>query len=174
MKRRICVRLSPSETQVNATSQDAIALLKSDHQEARELFEEYEKKKDHASDEQKMDIARAVCGALLIHMEIEEKIFYPRVRQEIDDNDLMNEAEVEHEGAKELIRQLGELQPGDPMFDAKIKVLGEQIDHHVEEEEGDMFPKARKAGIDLDALGAELLAAKNKMRMEHGLPAVPA
>ncbi len=159
---------------MNATSQDAIALLKSDHKEARELFEEYEKKKDHASDEQKMDIARAVCGALLIHMEIEEKIFYPRVRQGIDDNDLMNEAEVEHEGAKDLIRQLGELKPGDPMFDAKIKVLGEQIDHHVEEEEGDMFPKARKAGIDLDALGAELLAAKNQMRMQHGLPAVSA
>jgi hypothetical protein len=86
----------------------------------------------------------------------------------------MNEAEVEHEGAKDLIRQLGELKPSDPMFDAKIKVLGEQIEHHVEEEESDMFPKARKSGIDLDALGAELLAAKNQMRVQHGLPAVPA
>ena len=159
---------------MNATSQDAIALLKSDHKEAKELFDEYEKKKDHASDEQKMDIAREVCGALLIHMEIEEKIFYPRVRPKIDDNDLMNEAEVEHEGAKDLIRQIGELKPSDPMFDAKIKVLGEQIEHHVEEEETDMFPKVRRSGIDLDALGAELLAAKNQMRVEHGLPAVPA
>jgi hemerythrin superfamily protein len=159
---------------VNTTSQDAIVLLKSDHKEVKELFEKYEKTKDHSSDEQKMEIAKKVCGALLIHMEIEEKFFYPRVRQQIDDNDLMNEALVEHNGAKDLIKQLGEMKASDPMFDAKIKVLSEQIDHHVEEEETDMFPKARKSGIDLIELGRELFEAKNKMRVGRGLQAVPA
>jgi len=159
---------------VNTTSQDAIVLLKSDHQEAKDLFKKYEKIKEGGSDEQKMDIAKKVCGALLIHMEIEEKIFYPRIRQKIDDNDLMNEALVEHNGAKDLIKQIGQLKPSDPMFDAKIKVLSEQIDHHVEEEETDMFPKARSAGIDLIELGLQLLEAKNRMRQEHGLPVVPA
>jgi uncharacterized coiled-coil DUF342 family protein len=84
----------------------------------------------------------------------------------------MNEALVEHDGAKELIKQIGQLKPSDPMFDAKIKVLSEQIDHHVEEEETDMFPKARSSGIDLIELGAQLLEAKNRMREEHGLPVV--
>lgn len=159
---------------MNTISQDAIVLLKSDHKEAKELFKEYEKVKEHGSDEQKMKVAKEVCGALLIHMEIEEKIFYPRVRPDIDDDDLMNEAVVEHNGAKELIKQLGEMKASDPMFDAKIKVLSEQIEHHVEEEETDMFPKVRKSGVDLVELGAQLFEAKNRMRVEHGLPAVPA
>ncbi|EJN01232.1 hemerythrin domain-containing protein [Herbaspirillum sp. YR522] len=159
---------------MNKVSQDAIQLLKADHEEAKKLFDRYEDIKDRASPAQKMDIARQVCGALLIHMEIEEKIFYPRVRAKISDDDLMNEAEVEHNGAKDLIKQLGDMDPADPMFDAKIKVLGEQIEHHVEEEEDEMFPKARKSGVDLMALGQELLAAKNQMRVTHGLEAVAA
>ncbi|MCW5298909.1 hemerythrin domain-containing protein [Herbaspirillum lusitanum] len=157
---------------MNTTSQDAIVLLKADHQEAKELFDKYENIKEHAGDDQKMEIAKKVCGALLIHMEIEEKIFYPRVRQKIDDADLMNEALVEHDGAKSLIQQIGELKPGDPMFDAKIKVLGEQIEHHVEEEEKEMFPKARDSGLDLIELGSQLFEAKNRLRVEHGLPAL--
>ncbi len=158
---------------MNTTSQDAIVLLKADHQEAKELFEKYENVKEDASDDLKMEIAKKVCGALLIHMEIEEKIFYPRVRQKIDDSDLMNEALVEHDGAKSLIKQIGELKPGDPMFDAKMKVLSEQIEHHVEEEEKEMFPKARQSGVDLLELGVQLLEAKNRMRIENGLPGVP-
>lgn len=159
---------------MNTPSQDAIVLLKADHQEAKTLFSQFEKIKDSGDHDRKMEIAREVCGALLIHMEIEEKIFYPRVRQHINDNDLMNEALVEHDGAKELIQQIGELQPGDPMFAAKIMVLSEQIDHHVHEEETEMFPKAQQSGIDLKSLGAQLLEAKNRMREEHGLSPVPA
>lgn len=159
---------------MSKVSQDAIQLLKADHEEAKKLFDHYENVKDRASPAEKMDIAKQVCGALLIHMEIEEKIFYPRVRAKISDDDLMNEAEVEHNGAKDLIQQLGDMDASDPMFDAKIKVLGEQIEHHVEEEEDEMFPKARKSGVDLVALGQELLAAKNQMRVSHGLEAVAA
>lgn len=157
---------------MNTISQDAIVLLKSDHQEAKELFDQYEKIKDQGTSDQKMEIATKVCAALLIHMEIEEKIFYPRVRPKIDASDLINEALVEHSGAKDLIQQIGETKPSDPMFDAKIQVLGEQIDHHVKEEERDLFPKVRKSGIDLLALGAQLLEEKNRIRLEHGLPAI--
>lgn len=121
-----------------------------------------------------MEIAKKVCGALLIHMEIEEKIFYPQVRQKIDNDDMMNESVVEHAGAKDLIKKIGALKPDDPMFDAKMKVLGEQIKHHVEEEESDMFPKIKKVQLDLAVLGAELLKGKNQMREEHGLSPVAA
>lgn len=155
-------------------SQDALKLLEADHREAEALFERFEKIKDKASADEKLDIAKKVCSALLIHMEIEEKIFYPQVRQKIDDDDLMNESVVEHAGAKDLIKQIGALKPDDPMFDAKIKVLGEQIKHHVEEEESEMFPKVRQAKLDLAVLGAELLKGKNQMREEHGLNPVPA
>jgi hemerythrin superfamily protein len=151
-------------------TQDAIALLKADHREAEALFEQYEKLKDADKTQEKFAIAKKVCSALLIHMEIEEKIFYPRVRGPVKDDDLMNEAVVEHAGAKDLITQLGALKPDDPMFDAKIKVLSEQIEHHVEEEEKEMFPKAEKSGVNLDQLGEDLFVAKNKLRVSHGMP----
>lgn len=151
-------------------TQDAIALLKADHREAEDLFEQYEKLKDADKTQEKYTIAKKVCAALLIHMEIEEKIFYPRVRGLVHDDDLMNEAVVEHAGAKELIEQLGSLKPEDPMFDAKIKVLSEQIQHHVEEEEKEMFPKAEKSGADLERLGEELLSEKKKIRVARGMP----
>jgi hemerythrin superfamily protein len=151
-------------------TQNAIALLKSDHREAEDLFEKYDKLKDADKTQEKFAVAKEVCSALLIHMEIEEKIFYPGVRGPVDDDDLMNEAVVEHAGAKELIEQLGLLKPDDPMFDAKIKVLSEQIQHHVDEEEKEMFPKAEKSGVDLEQLGEKLFTAKNEMRVKHGLP----
>jgi hemerythrin superfamily protein len=151
-------------------SQDAIALLKADHREAEELFAQYDKMKDAGSTKEKFSIAQKVCGALLIHMEIEEKIFYPRVRKEVGDDDLMNEAVVEHAGAKDLIKELGAMKPEDPMFDAKVQVLSEQIEHHVKEEEGEMFPKAKGTDIDFESLGEELFNAKNKLHTEHGLP----
>lgn len=151
-------------------SQDAITLLEGDHREAEALFEKFEDIKDKGSAQEKLELAKKVCGALLIHMEIEETIFYPQVRQKINDDDLMNESVVEHAGAKDLIKQLGELKADDPMFDAKMKVLSEQIQHHVEEEESEMFPKVRKANLNLDIIGAELLKGKNQMREQNGLP----
>ncbi|MDB5763195.1 MAG: hemerythrin [Herminiimonas sp.] len=149
---------------------DAIGLLTADHRKAKSLFDEYEGLKSSGSPEEKFEIARQVCGELLIHMAVEEAIFYPAVRQHIRDDDLVNEAEAEHEGAKELIRQLGDIKPDDPIFDAKITVLTEQIDHHVQEEELTMFPKILLSGIDISALGKELRTAKNDMRTRLGLP----
>ena len=150
---------------------DVIALLTEDHAKAKELFEKYERMKDSAGPQEKFDIAKAVCGDLLIHMALEEGIFYPAVRDAIDDSELVNEAQVEHDGAKELIKELGDIKPDDPMFDARMKVLAEQIEHHVEEEEKEMFPKVRASKLDIAALGKELLAAKQDMRRRLGLPA---
>lgn len=155
---------------LTTATQDAIALLKADHREAEDLFEQYDKLKEAGKTQEKLAIAKKVCGALLIHMEIEEKIFYPKVRGQAHEDDLVNEAVVEHSGAKDLIKQLGALKPDDPMFDAKIKVLSEQIEHHVGEEEKEMFPKAEKSGLDMDKLGEELAKAKSKLQAEHGLP----
>jgi hemerythrin superfamily protein len=151
-------------------SQDAILLLTRDHKKAQALFKKIEDLKESASSAEKFELAKQVCGDLLIHMMIEESVFYPALREAIDEEDLLNEAQVEHDGAKDLIEQIGRLEPSDPMFDAKLKVLGEQIEHHVKEEEEEMFKEARKANLDLNALGQRLLAAKKDLRRELGLP----
>lgn len=157
-------------TMDSAGMQDAISLLRSEHRKVKALFEAYEQKKESASPAEKFEIAKKVCGDLLIHMAIEEGVFYPAVRRGMDDEEIVNEAQVEHDGAKKLIIELGELKPDDPMFDAKITVLSEQIDHHVDEEEKSMFPKALASKIDIDALGRELLEARTDMRRRLGVP----
>lgn len=101
-----------------------------------------------------------VCNELKVHAQIEEEIFYPAVRDAIEDDDLLDEAEVEHAGAKDLITQLESMQPGDDLYDAKVTVLGEQIEHHVKEEESEMFPKAKKSKVDVASLGVEMQARK--------------
>jgi hemerythrin superfamily protein len=143
---------------------DAVSLLVNDHREVKTKFQEFEGLSDR-SKASKKKIADQICHALLVHTEIEEEIFYPAVRKAISDDDLMDEALVEHAGAKDLIEQILEMDPSDELYDAKVKVLSEQIDHHVEEEETDMFPKARESNLDLVALGAELAARKHEL--EH-------
>ena len=150
---------------------DAIAMLTADHKKVKKLFSEFDKLKEKGSDEDKSSIVEQICNELKVHTEIEEEIFYPAVRKAIDDADLMDEALVEHAGAKELIAQLEEASPEDDLYDAKVTVLGEQINHHVKEEEGDMFLKAKKAKVDTGALGATMLKRKmalmEKMGMTH-------
>ena len=100
---------------------------------------------------------------LTVHAEIEEEIFYPAMRESVDDELTLDEAEVEHASAKELIDQLEGMDPGDALYDAKVIVLGEYVDHHVQEEENEIFPQAEKSGIDLDDLGAELASRKREL-----------
>ena len=151
------------DTQSKAHATDALALLKADHELVAGLFEKFDKAK---TDEQKDTLAGQICSELTIHAEIEEEIFYPAVRDAIDDDDLMDEADVEHAGAEDLIAQIEESQAGDDKFDAKVKVLGEYIRHHVKEEETEMFPKVRKADLDLKALGSEMAARKAELQSE--------
>ena len=141
---------------------DAIALLIDDHKKVKELFEKFDKLSDR-SKVNKKKIADQICLELTVHAQVEEEIFYPAVREPIKDDDLMDEAVVEHASAKELIAQIGEMDPGDDLYDAKVKVLSEQIEHHVEEEEGEMFPKVRKTKVDLVALGEEMAARKEEL-----------
>jgi hemerythrin superfamily protein len=154
-----------------AVEQDAIAMLMADHKKVKKLFSDFDKLKEEGSDEDKSAIVEQICNELKIHTEIEEEIFYPAVRKAIDDGDLMDEALVEHAGAKDLIAQLEDASPEDDLYDAKVTVLGEQIDHHVKEEEGDMFPKAKKAKVDTEALGATMLKRKMALMEKMGVSA---
>jgi hemerythrin superfamily protein len=147
-------------------NEDAISLLSSDHAKVKKLFKEFEGLKEDGSDKDKSALVAQICNELKIHTEIEEEIFYPAVRKAIDDGDLMDEALVEHAGAKELIAQLEDMSPDDELYDAKVTVLGEQIQHHVKEEEGEMFPKARKAKVDSEALGVQMTERKAELMAE--------
>lgn len=143
--------------------QDAIALLTEDHQQVKKMFQQFEKLREGGNDDAKGELVQKICAALTAHATVEEEIFYPAVREAIDDEDLMDEADVEHASAKELIAQLEAASPGDDHYDAKVTVLGEQIDHHVKEEQDEMFPKARKAKIDLSALGEQIEKRKKEL-----------
>lgn len=146
-----------------AAGQDAIALLKADHREVHEMFEQFEQLGDRAK-ASKEKLKEKICKALIAHTTIEEEIFYPAMRAQGEDaEDMVDEAIVEHASAKDLIKQLQEMQPDDDLYDAKVKVLGEQIDHHVEEEEKEMFAQAKKSGLDLLALGQEMALRKQEL-----------
>ena len=151
---------------------DAIALLKADHRKVEDLFEKFEKAK---SDSVKKSLATQICTELMVHSTIEEEIFYPACTGEIEE-DLVKEAYVEHDGAKVMIAEILASDPGDEFYDAKVKVLSEEIKHHVKEEEKrseGMFAQAREAGLDVDALGDQMAARKAQLLAEfkqNGLP----
>ena len=155
-----------SGTQSNAMAarQDAIALLTADHREVHEMFEQFDQLGDRAR-ATKEKLKEKICKALIAHTTIEEEIFYPAVRaaKVEEGEDMVDEAIVEHAAAKDLIKQLQEMQPDDDLYDAKVKVLSEQIEHHVKEEEKEMFPKAKKSGLDLRALGQEMALRKQEL-----------
>ena len=139
---------------------DAIALLKADHREVSDLLEKFEKSRSAKS-----KIAHQICDALTVHAQIEEEIFYPAAREALgeDGKDLLDEAKVEHESLKELIGHIENASPGDDLFDAHVKVLGEYVKHHVKEEEGELFPKVRKSEMDLVEVGRQLAARKKEL-----------
>lgn len=144
---------------------DAIDLLISDHREVKGLFKEYDKLvKAEADSGEKQAVALQICAMLTAHATAEEELFYPAARAVLgEDEDLVDEADVEHASAKELIAQIEAGTPDEPLYDAKVKVLGEYIDHHVKEEEGEMFPKVRESDLDLDSLGEDIAARKAEL-----------
>jgi hemerythrin-like domain-containing protein len=152
----VATRKQPRAT----ASQDAIELLIDDHDAVKELFAEFKKfqeAKTEGADEMKQALMDAVCEALKVHTQIEEEIFYPAARHALpDEKDLMNEAQVEHNAAKELIAQVEAGSARDDMTCAQFQVLSEQIDHHVKEEQDEMFPKLRKTSMDMEAIGRKL------------------
>lgn len=154
------------------TFTDAIALLKADHRKVEDLFEKFEKA---SADGRKQKLAEEICMELKIHTMLEEEIFYPALRGKIED-DMLDEAFVEHDGAKVLINEIEAGGPNDDFYDAKVKVLSEEIEHHVKEEEQQskgMFAHARKTDVDLVDLRDQMLARKKELLAQakgEGLP----
>lgn len=150
---------------------DAVALLKADHRKVEELFEAYEKSKSNSV---KARLAQQICMELTIHATIEEEIFYPAVKGQVED-DMLDEAYVEHDGAKVLIGEMLAGNPSDDFYDAKVKVLSEEIKHHVKEEEqrDGIFAQAKKAGVDMKDLGERLAARKAELMKEYKNSGVP-
>jgi len=146
-----------------ARPQDAIQLLRADHRKVQDLFDQFEKSR---GDDRKAKLAQEICTELKVHAQIEEEIFYPAAREALKEQDLIDEATVEHASAKELIAQIEQAQAGDELFDAKVTVLGEYIKHHVKEEHNELFPKLKKTKLDLKALGEQLAERKEALMAE--------
>jgi hypothetical protein len=148
----------------------AISLLKKDHREVEGMFDEYEQLE---KDAEKLALFSKIALALKVHTQIEEEILYPEERGEVDD-DMLDEAYVEHDGAKKLIAEIEAMKPSDDYYDAKVKVLSEYIKHHVKEEEqpGGLFSQAKKGDEDLDAMGERLKARKDELMAQYGGKAV--
>jgi hemerythrin superfamily protein len=144
----------------------AVSLLKKDHREVEAMFDEYEQLE---TDSDKLALFGKIALALKVHTQIEEEIFYPAERGEVED-DMLDEAFVEHAGAKQLIADIEAMKPGEEYYDAKVKVLGEYIKHDVREEEqpGGIFAQAKRGDEDLDAIGERLEARKKELMAELG------
>ena len=152
---------------------DALALLRNEHEQVRLLFAQYEGLRGLEDAEEMMaELVDDICDALIVHTMIEEELFYPALRAALGDDELLDDAELEHAGARELISQLEVMYPGDEHFDATLAVLFEEIEHHIAQEEGEMFEQARAAGLDLVELGHRL--ALRRAQLDEDLSAPPA
>ncbi|CAN7308772.1 hemerythrin domain-containing protein [Pseudoduganella sp. LjRoot289] len=153
----------PKSMATKSGDTDAISLLMQDHEHVKDLFEQFDNLSDRAKVSKKK-LADEVCQELTLHTMVEEEIFYPAVRAAGKEfEDVIDEAFVEHSSAKQLIAEIEAMDPGDDLYDAKVKVLSEMIEHHVSEEEGELFPKVRKAGLDLAALGEQMAQRKEEI-----------
>ena len=144
---------------------DAIVMLREDHQHVSGLFAKYQKIMDEGDAATKEGLVRQICNELKIHTTLEEEIFYPAARNALDDkgDDLLDEATVEHASAKDLIAQLERASADEELYDAKVTVLGEYIKHHVKEEQEELFPRCRKAKMDLKSIGAAMRSRKQQL-----------
>jgi len=160
---------APARRRATGAGEDAIALLKADHRQVEEWFEQFESTR---SADRKKKLAGQICQALEVHTEIEEEIFYPAFLEATEEEDIHHEAEIEHQSAKKLIAEIEGSGPDDDYYDAKVKVLSEMIKHHVNEEEkrDGMFAKARQSDLDLKELGTQLAARKQELMGEGAKP----
>jgi hemerythrin superfamily protein len=163
-------RQMTEEMESRAMPTDAIAMLEQDHREVESFLDQFEEAEESA---EKAELARKICVALTVHAELEESMFYPQAREWLaeeseEDEELIDEAEVEHMSAKQLIAEIEKMTPREKLFDAKVKVLGEYVKHHVKEEEQEMFPKLRETDMDLEALAETMAEKKLKLFQKMG------
>jgi hemerythrin superfamily protein len=144
---------------------NAFDVLEEDHREVEEWFDEYDELKD-SDEDRKTELAEKICVALKVHAQIEEEIFYPQAREASQDNDLIDEAVVEHATVKNLIGEIEGMDVGEELYDAKIRVLGEMVKQHIKEEEEELFPELQSTKMDLDAVGKELAERKQELMAE--------
>ncbi len=159
----------PTKSARGGSQPVAIELLMADHRKVEQLFDEFESQKDDT--EAKSGIAERICNALKVHAQVEEELFYPWVAEQVDDDDqeMVEEAKIEHQSAKDLIAKIEACDPDDDQYDALVKVLSEYIKHHVKEEEQEMFPQVASKADELDELGQEIAARKAELKEEMGI-----
>lgn len=163
--------MSPPRKPKTSSAPDALDLLRAEHDKVRQLFRDFDTLKcNDDDDERKAELVDEICYALTLHTLLEEELFYPTLRAAIDDDDLLDEADVEHAGARDLISQLEVMYPGDDHFDATVTVLGEEVAHHIDKEENELFAAARTAAIDLGDLGERLAARKDELDADLSAP----
>ena len=158
-----------SSEMTHETKLDPIAILTNDHNQVKELFKKFARLHEAEDDKAAGQIAEQICNELTVHTTIEEEIFYPAVRRAIDDNDLMNEAEIEHASTNDLVEQIESMQSSDERYAAAVTVLGEYVNHHIREEQEEMFPLAKQANLDSESLSQEMLARKQELKVELGM-----
>jgi len=157
-------RPQSSNRNTQGASPSALELLKQDHREVEEWFDEYNELKE--DDDRKRALVEKICLALKVHAQIEEEIFYPQAREATKDNDVIDEAAVEHATVKHLIGEIEGMEVDEELYDAKIRVPGEMVKHHIKEEEKELFPELVSAKMVLDAVGKELAKRKEELMAE--------
>lgn len=165
---RTAARKSPAKSAAKTTSKrspDAVTLLRADHKKVNDLFEQFEKTRSAAK---KQQIVAQICLELTVHAQVEEEIFYPEVQAALKDRELVPEAKVEHQSIKDLIAAVEGVEPFGDDYDAKVKVMGEWVKHHVKEEQNEMFPKAKKSKLDLVELGERIQQRKDELMAAQG------
>jgi hypothetical protein len=161
------MRKTTSPRKPGPRTEDAIAILTADHRSVAALFSRYARMRSGLAP--RASLVARICNELELHTKVEEEIFYPGVRTAIDDDELMDEAAVEHDTAKTMVAQLRSMKPGDLHYDARVAVLGTYVRHHIEAEETAMFPRVRKSGLDLVALARAIKARKRQLKGDAGL-----
>ncbi len=154
--------MAKSPSKEGSGAEDADKLLIQDHRKVQKMFSEFEKL-GSGDMEEKEDLVRDACTELRVHTMVEEEILYPALREELDDKGLIDEADVEHTVAKQLIGELEEMSADEDLFEAKFKVLGEYVNHHITEEEKEIFPQAKKAKVDMQSLGQQIKKRKEEI-----------
>ncbi len=162
-------RTSTTRTRTKESGNDPIGMLTSDHKKVQKMFKDFEKMKEKDRDAA-VELVGQILTELTVHAQIEEEIFYPALREAADEDaqELLDEAEVEHASAKDLISQIASMSPDEELYDAKVKVLGEYVKHHIKEEEDEVFPKAKKSDLEMEELGSMMADRKTELMQEMG------